>query len=410
MIRHSEAVLAGHPDKFCDQVADTIIDAAYAHDPGTYAQVEVSTWSDEIWLNGIIASADPIRGDFRELITGLGKRIGYCPDRDRYGEGDGCNHIDAGLYRVTDAVCRVAEEPGQWTGFVNDQSLVIGWAGYDERVNFLPPEHFLAHSLREALDAAFGPGGKLERQGPDGKLLVRLREDTDPRTCRRNTWVVEQVLVSVQHRPDTVLLDLCEAVALVIGEAYLKIAEADNRWRADWQDIELLVNPNGPFLRGGSDGDNGQTGRKLVMDYYGPRVPLGGGALSGKDLTHIDRAGAYAARRACVEAVVAGADTCQSLVAYAPCVAKPLDVRWEGGRPPGSNRKSDNERFDHVNIRAAALGDIGSEPLHGLARGRHFFSRGPSWNRADGPVPVPKNSDSFQARTATIQTTTKTTA
>ncbi|MCP4917138.1 MAG: hypothetical protein GY913_09455, partial [Proteobacteria bacterium] len=95
MIRHSEAVLAGHPDKFCDQVADTIIDAAYAHDPGTYAQVEVSTWSDEIWLNGIIASADPIRGDFRELITGLGKRIGYCPDRDRYGEGDGCNHIDA---------------------------------------------------------------------------------------------------------------------------------------------------------------------------------------------------------------------------------------------------------------------------------------------------------------------------
>ena len=90
-----------------------------------------------------------------------------------------------------------------------------------------------------------------------------------------------------------------------------------------------MINPNGPLLNGGSDGDNGQTGRKLAMDFYGPRIPIGGGALSGKHLSHIDRIGAYAAREAAVRAVCSGARECLVRVAWAPNICEPLDVCYE---------------------------------------------------------------------------------
>jgi S-adenosylmethionine synthetase len=142
--------------------------------------------------------------------------------------------------------------------------------------------------------------GLLEGHGPDGKLLVRLREDDDG-------WHLEHLLATVQHRDGAELLDFHGAVLRVARETYERMRAADRRWRAEWEDIETLISPNGPFIAGGSAGDNGQTGRKLVMDYYGPRVPIGGGALSGKHLSHVDRIGAYAAREAAVHAMATGA-------------------------------------------------------------------------------------------------------
>lgn len=215
-----------------------------------------------------------------------------------------------------------------------------GWAGYDARVDFLPPEHFLAMAFREALVEAFR-GGELDRQGPDGKLLVRLREESSlgPRTAPTgptgllgDRWILEHVLVTLQHLGDVALADLAAGVDAVLSRAYGALAASDRRWERDWRDVRLLVNPNGPLLNGGSDGDNGQTGRKLVMDYYGPRVPIGGGAIWGKDPTHIDRAGAAAAREAAVRAVeAAGAgepSECLVTVMYAPNLDDPLDVRY----------------------------------------------------------------------------------
>jgi S-adenosylmethionine synthetase len=376
MIRHSEAVLAGHPDKFCDQIADRIVEAAYRIDPEAYAQIEAAAWSDRIFLNGSIVTRRPFDLDLKALVAEVGIEVGYCRDALRYDPADGGgNHIDAGQYQLSDTICRIEGDPTEWTRHVNDQAIVIGWAGYDGKVRHLPPEHFLAHSLREALDASFLPGGHLEKQGPDGKLLVRLRENVDRRDCRRNTWEIEQILVTVQQRPEAAFGELCERVALVVEEAYESMADADSRWRADWRDIELLVNPNGPLLNGGSNGDNGQTGRKLVMDYYGPRVPLGGGALSGKDLSHIDRAGAYAARSACIDAVAAGAETTEVLVAYAPGRSHPLDVRWTLQGGGGFDRNP--ERFRH----AAARKTAGTASLRELARGGHFFSTLSPWNQ-----------------------------
>jgi S-adenosylmethionine synthetase len=312
----SEAVLDGHPDRFCDQLADALIAEAYAVDPEAYGQIEVSAWSDLVWFSGAT------------FLTG---------------------------------------DPTRWTHHVNDQCVVHGWAGCDERTAFLPPEHFLVQTLREALVLAMR-GGELDRQGPDGKLLVRIREDAAG-------WTLEHVLVTVQHTEDLSVLDLAERVDAVLSGAFCGVRSADSRWTRPWEDVRLLVNPNGPLLNGGSDGDNGQTGRKLVVDFYGPRVPIGGGALSGKDLTHIDRAGAYAAREAAVRAIRAGARECLVTLCYAPGQSDPLDVRYAADGPVDPLPA---DWFSHPAVRGRYLGRVDVAPL---GRGRHFVEPGLPWNR-----------------------------
>jgi len=314
MIRMSEVVLPGHPDKFCDQVADAIVAECYAADPRAFCQVEMSIWRDQAFLTGGIVTRQPLRRALADIVRAVGRDIGYVAG----------NAIDADRYEVRDTVRQRREDPRTWTDHCNDQSISIGWAGYDARVGWLPPEHFLAHRLGEAL-AASCRTGRLVLQGPDGKLLVRMRESTD-------RWEVERILVTLQQRADVSLLDVTAWIADDLRDAYDAIRRPDARWVSGFNDIELLINPNGPLVDAGSESDNGQTGRKLVVDYYGPRVPIGGGALSGKDLSHIDRAGAYAAREAALHAVRTGAGECRVTLAYAPNRDVPLDVVYDMAR------------------------------------------------------------------------------
>ena len=311
MIRASEMVLPGHPDKFCDQVADAIVAECYAVDPEAYCQVEVSVWSDRVWLSGGTGTRTPLRRPLEAIVKQVGREIGYVKG----------NAIDADLYQVHDVVCQAHGDPRQWTHRVNDQSISVGWAGYDAKVAYLPPEHFLAEAFREALTVGCREQA-LAGCGPDGKLLVRLRENSD-------SWVLEHVLVTLQQRESAHLADVIAGVDQVLESRYAALRRRDPRWQAPWQDVELCVNPNGPLVDAGSQGDNGQTGRKLAMDFYGPRVPIGGGAIFGKDLSHIDRLGAYASREAAVEAVQAGARECKVVLCYAPNRDVPLDVVYE---------------------------------------------------------------------------------
>jgi len=308
MIRVSEFVLPGHPDKFCDAVADAVIGEVLKIDADGYGQVEVSTWSDRIFMTGGVCTRRPIPVNFAQLAVATGIAIGYT----------GGNHIDARRYRVTDTVCRVIDDPTKWTAKVNDQAICIGWAGYDAKVDWLPIEHWLAREFRDALYASC-QSGPLKGQGPDGKLIVRVREED-------SRWTLEHALVTLQQRPETPFLDLCGAIAETLCAAYRRIQSTDPRWCAPWNDVELMLNPNGPLLNGGSDGDNGQTGRKLVMDYYGPRVPIGGGALFGKDPTHIDRVGARLARSLALDEVRRGTEECLVRLTYAPGVSDPIDI------------------------------------------------------------------------------------
>jgi S-adenosylmethionine synthetase len=333
MIRVSEFVLPGHPDKFCDAVADAIIAEVLKVDADGYGQVEVAVWSDQVFLTGSVCTRRPIPVDFADVVVATGIAIGYT---------DG-NHIDARKYRVTDTVCRNLGDPTRWTGHVNDQAICIGWAGYDAKVDWLPIEHWVAREFKDALYASCR-GGLLKGQGPDGKLIARVREEGD-------RWQLEHVLVTLQQRPETSFLDLCAGIAATLHDAYRRIQRIDPRWCAEWADVELMLNPNGPLLNGGSDGDNGQTGRKLVMDYYGPRVPIGGGALAGKDPTHVDRVGAQVARRMALEAVNQNGSECLVRITYAPGCPRPIDICCsalpDGGRhrlPVRNSKRSGTDR------------------------------------------------------------------
>lgn len=357
MIRISEMVLPGHPDKFCDQVADAVIAECVSIDADAYGQVEVTTWSDQVWLTGGVCTRRAIATPLREIVVGAGLALGYVPG----------NHVDATRYRVTSTLCERLGDPREWSRHVNDQSIVVGWAGYDATVRFLPPEHFLAHMMREALTGACGEG-ILAGEGPDGKLMVRVREEG-------HRWFLEHVLVTLQQRETSAFMDVCRATARVLEDVYGRVREEDPRWSNPWHDVDLLLNPNGPMIHAGSDGDNGQTGRKLTMDFYGPRIPIGGGALSGKHLTHIDRIGAYVAREAAVRAVCSGASECLVRLAYAPNRPEPLDIYYD---MVGRGRREVTEFFHHE---ALAERYDPSAITPALARGVHFFDTTLPWNR-----------------------------
>ncbi|MFQ3677224.1 MAG: methionine adenosyltransferase domain-containing protein [Fimbriimonadaceae bacterium] len=360
MIRFSEMVLPGHPDKLCDQIADRILAEAYAADPQAYCQVEVSCWCDEFFLTGGTATRRPMDKPLDEIVREVGREVGYHAG----------NAIDSSRWNIRSTVSQEVRDPRTWTEHTNDQCIVVAYAGYDAKTRYLPPEHYLAHVFREALARSCG-SGRLVGQGPDGKILVRIREEGAD-------WILEHVLVTIQQREENAFVDVVGWVVADLRDAYDTAQQADSRWRASWNDVEVMVNPNGPLVNGGPDGDNGQTGRKLVMDYYGPRVPIGGGALSGKDLTHVDRAGAYMARKLAVGSVGGGATDCVLRVAYAPNLDEPLDVVVEqiGGAP------IDRRLLSHEAIRRE-IREWRVDPE--LGRGTHFFGDRP-WNQASPPA------------------------
>jgi len=355
MIRFSEMVLPGHPDKFCDQVAEAIVVRCAAADPQAYCQVEAGVWCDQVWISGGFTVHPGDAFSLEDIVRKAGAEVGY---RDAAGA--------AHPFKVLDGVCRYPEDPLAWTRKVNDQSICVGWAGYDVLTRFHIPEHFLAHSFREALWNAIRHGA-LTGQGPDGKLLVMMAEEG-------RSWRLEQLLVTLQQDRDIDVLAFTQRVAGVLREAYEAVRRRDPRWRAPWAAVNLVLNPNGPMLDAGPDGDNGQTGRKLAMDFYGPRIGQGGGALSGKHFTHIDRLGSCAAREAAVEAVQSGARTCRIQVAYAPNCPEPMEVavEMEGpGRPPSRgffNFDALCGRYRDTRIRAA------------WAQGTHFWDHAAPWN------------------------------
>jgi len=338
MIRVSEAVLPGHPDKLCDHVAESIVQAALGVDAEAYAQIEAGIWCDQLWLSGGYAARGAAL-DVEKIATDALDSVARAVNPD----------TPVKAWQITNAVCRYDVDPVRWSRHVNDQAIVVGWAGYDDKVRYLPPEHFLALEFRDALwDACCG--GALARCGPDGKLIVRLREDDDG-------FALEHVLVTLEHPEALSVFELAEKVNAVLSRRYERLRRADVRWVPPWREVEVLVNPNGPLSDAGSQKDNGQTGRKLVMDYYGPRVPLGGGAIYGKHPTHVDRFGARVAREMAVDAVKRGARECLVRAVYAPNVAEPLDVQMEatGGGGDARIRRDDfvlgyNAARQHVGI------------------------------------------------------------
>ena len=295
----AESVTIGHPDKLCDLISDTVLDACLRHDPHARVACEALATQGNIVVAGEITAA--VMPDISECVRSALTRAGY----------------DAREYQITDlthsqspdiaAALNADDDLG-----AGDQGVMVGYAT-DETLELLPMPVVLAHRITDRLTRCRSTG-EIEGLGPDGKAQVTVEYEGDIPVS------VAAVVVSAQHSPETDLDRLEEAITdKVLAPSMVGMPLTS--------DIRLLINPSGRFVVGGPDADTGLTGRKLMVDTYGTAAAHGGGAFSGKDPTKVDRSGAYMARYIAKNLVAAGlCSRCEVTLAYAIGQSDPVSV------------------------------------------------------------------------------------
>ena len=295
----AESVTEGHPDKLCDTIADAVVDACLEHDPTAHVACEVMATAGKIIAAGEITAA--WLPDIPAVICRTVREAGY----------GGSDYEVEVITREQSPDIAGAVNSGAETG-AGDQGIVYGYA-CDETPELLPLPVVLVHELTRLLTQARKlrtiPGLK-----PDGKAQVSVEYQFG--VPKR----VSAVVVSCQHEDGVELVELRHAVMRHIIQPAFQDFPLD-------AETEILINPSGRFVEGGFEADTGLTGRKLMVDTYGGLAPHGGGALSGKDGTKVDRSGAYMARYIAKNIVAAGlAERCTVSLAYAIGRAKPVMV------------------------------------------------------------------------------------
>lgn len=304
--RTAEAVTPGHPDKLCDLISDMVLDDMLARDPHAHVAAETCAAGDTVMVFGEINSHDGYKPDVESVVRHAFRTVGYTDPS--YGTtADGVRVVDGMHAQSAEIDAAVGDADG-----AGDQGVMVGYAT-DATETMLPPETELARQLAARLWEARANGIGWLR--PDGKTQVTLRTDG-------GATALDSILISTQHDPGMTPAAIRGCVSMYIVDPVLAAhPELD---ATDWR---LDVNPSGSFVLGGPEGDAGLTGRKIVVDQYGPSIPVGGGAFSGKDPSKVDRSAAYMARhiavslvhaRLCYEATVR--------LAYGIGVAEPTDV------------------------------------------------------------------------------------
>ena len=304
----SESVTEGHPDKICDQISDSILDAILAQDPNAHVACECAATTGMVLVMGEITTSAYV--PIEQIVRNKVVEIGY--DRAKYGfDGHSCAvlvSLDEQSPDIAQGVNRVVDED-QGAG---DQGMMFGYA-CDETEEYMPLAISLAHKLTRRLSEV-RKNGTLPYLRPDGKSQVTIEYDDD-RAVR-----IDAVVVSSQHAPDVAQDQIYADVLEHVIRPVLPAALLD-------ENTKYYVNPTGRFVIGGPQGDSGLTGRKIIVDTYGGYAHHGGGAFSGKDPSKVDRSAAYAMRHVAKNLVAAGlAKKCEVGVAYAIGVAKPVSV------------------------------------------------------------------------------------
>jgi len=318
----SESVTEGHPDKICDQVSDSILDALLAVDPHACVAVETLVTTGLVHVAGEVSTSGyvDIPGIVRQRVTD----IGYTGS-DVWFDGRSCGvsvSIGGQSPDIAQGVDAAYESREQSSADANDlqgagdQGIMFGYATR-ETSQLMPLPIWLAHRLAERL-AEVRKTGLLDYLGPDGKTQVTVGyEGQTPRT-------IETIVLSTQHLDSVSTSQLRHEVEEQVIRPVLEVfGFGDQRPR-------ILINPTGRFVIGGPQGDAGLTGRKIIVDTYGGASRHGGGAFSGKDPSKVDRSAAYAMRWVAKNAVAAGlADRLEVQVAYAIGTASPVGLYVE---------------------------------------------------------------------------------
>ena len=300
----AESVRAGHPDKFCDQVADAILDAHLKQDPNARVAVEVFATAGKIIVGGEITSKAKVSYD--KIVAGVINRIGYTMS-DLSGDPHGLLELEICLHEQSPDISAAVGKNELGAG---DQGIMVGYAT-NETEEYLPLPVVLSHRICKRLDELKPNTPWL---GADGKAQVTVTYENDVPAA------VTAVVVSLQHDAEIDHKNIRrfigkEVLGKVLPRGLLK------------EDTSILINPSGKFTLGGPAADTGLTGRKLAVDQYGPVAHIGGGTLSGKDPTKGDRSGAYAARWVAKNIVAAGmAKRCEVQIAYAIGKSEPVSM------------------------------------------------------------------------------------
>lgn len=320
----SESVTEGHPDKICDRISDTILDAILAEDSEGRVAVETMATTGLVHVAGEVTTSAYV--EIPQLVRQTINEIGYTSSDIGF-DGDSCGvtvSIGQQSPDIADGVDTsleirsggaVDDYDAQGAG---DQGLMFGYA-CTETPTLMPAPIYVAHRLAERLSHV-RKEGIVSGLRPDGKTQVTVGyEGIRPVS-------VDTIVLSTQHDADKSFEELVADLRERVIEPVLE-TEAGS---LDASGVRLLINPSGKFVIGGPMGDAGLTGRKIIVDTYGGMARHGGGAFSGKDPSKVDRSAAYAARWVAKNVVAAGlAERCEIQIAYAIGRAHPVAVRVE---------------------------------------------------------------------------------
>ena len=366
----SESVSEGHPDKVCDYIADSILDACLEQDPNSHVACEVLCKDNHVVLAGEITTNATF--DYEQVARRAIREIGYTDPAEKFNADSvkvlmliskQSGEINAGVVKATDD----QEEQG-----AGDQGIMFGYAAA-ESDELMPLPIVLAHRLTHGL-ADDRRSGSFNWLRPDAKSQVSV-------VYEGNTPVrVSSILISTQHANTIGQAEIRDYVEKVLAPRVL----------GEWftPDVEVIVNPSGSFVHGGPSADCGVTGRKIIADSYGGAGRHGGGAFSGKDPSKVDRSGAYYCRYVARRIVQAGlAERAEVQVSYAIGRAKPMSIKVDTFGT-GDEAKAEKFVYDNFDFRPAnIIKEL--ELLQPLYRKTtnygHFGKAGLPWEK---PVPV----------------------
>ena len=318
----SESVSEGHPDKVADQISDALVDQFLAYDEKAHCAIESFVTTGQVVIMGEVRSNVYI--DLQTIARKTINQIGYTKSEYQF-DGNSCGVLTA-IHEQADDIDRGVSREKEEDQGAGDQGMMFGYAT-NETENYMPVTLDLAQLIMRVLADIRKEGKQMTYLRPDSKSQVTVEYSEEGIPLR-----IDTIVVSTQHDEfdtddERMLAKIKDDVLNILMPRVKAEIHSEKVLALFGDDIKYFVNPTGKFVIGGTNGDTGITGRKIIVDTYGGKGAHGGGAFSGKDPSKVDRSAAYAARHIAKNMVAAGvADEMLVQVSYAIGVAEPVNI------------------------------------------------------------------------------------